>query len=118
GAPTLRQPLGHHDALPGPAPSEPPAPPPAPPPARTPARRWFGRSRATAEAAPASPYAAEVRALAVTRDRVRALRRVDLTVSPGETVALMGRNGAGKSTLLNALVGLVTPSSGTVLTGG
>ncbi|MFE2632599.1 ABC transporter ATP-binding protein [Streptomyces sp. NPDC059374] len=110
----LRQRLGDHDALPGPARSEPPAPPPA----RTPARRWFGRSRATAEAAPASPYAAEVRALAVTRDRVRALRRVDLTVSPGETVALMGRNGAGKSTLLNALVGLVTPSSGTVLTGG
>ncbi|MEU6532038.1 ATP-binding cassette domain-containing protein [Streptomyces sp. NPDC046928] len=110
----LRQRLGDHDVLPAPARSEVPAPPSA----RPPARRWFGRSRATAEAAPASPYAAEVRALAVTRDRVRALRRVDLTVSPGETVALMGRNGAGKSTLLNALVGLVTPSSGTVLTGG
>ncbi|MEU6543818.1 ATP-binding cassette domain-containing protein [Streptomyces sp. NPDC046859] len=110
----LRQRLGDHDVLPGPARSGVQAPPPA----RTPARRWFGRSRAAAEAAPASPYAAEVRALAVTRDRVRALRRVDLTVSPGEAVALMGRNGAGKSTLLNALVGLVTPSSGTVLTGG
>ncbi|MFE5188204.1 ABC transporter ATP-binding protein [Streptomyces sp. NPDC056628] len=114
----LRRRLGDHDALPGPARSEVQAPPPAPTTAPTPARRWFGRSRAAAEAAPASPYAAEVRALAVTRDRVRALRRVDLTVSPGETVALMGRNGAGKSTLLNALVGLVTPSSGTVLTGG
>ncbi|MGW0145240.1 ABC transporter ATP-binding protein [Streptomyces sp. NPDC003333] len=110
----LRQRLGDHDVLPAPARSELPAPPPV----RPPARRWFGRSRATAEAAPASPYAAEVRALAVTRDGVRALRRVDLTVSPGETVALMGRNGAGKSTLLNALVGLVTPSSGSVLTGG
>ncbi|AWE50016.1 ABC transporter ATP-binding protein [Streptomyces nigra] len=112
----LRQRLGDHTAPPSPAPSETPAPPAA----RTgTARRWFGRSRARAEAAaPVSPYAAEVRSLAVTRDRVRALRGVDLTVSPGETIALMGRNGAGKSTLLNALVGLVAPSSGTVLTGG
>ncbi|XHM67110.1 ABC transporter ATP-binding protein [Streptomyces nigra] len=111
----LRQRLGDHTAAPVPAPSETPAPPAG----RTgTGRRWFGRSRATEAAAPVSPYAAEVRALAVTRDRVRALRGVDLTVSPGETIALMGRNGAGKSTLLNALVGLVTPSSGTVLTGG
>ncbi|MFG2935757.1 ABC transporter ATP-binding protein [Streptomyces sp. NPDC048282] len=61
---------------------------------------------------------AEVRSLAVRRDRVDALRHVDLTVAPGETVALMGRNGAGKSTLLNALVGLVAPGSGTVRVGG
>jgi energy-coupling factor transport system ATP-binding protein len=60
---------------------------------------------------------AEVRSLAVRRDRVQALRHVDLTVTPGETIALMGRNGAGKSTLLGALVGLVEPSSGTVRTG-
>lgn len=39
-------------------------------------------------------------------------------MSPGETIALMGRNGAGKSTLLNTLVGLVEPSSGTVRVGG
>ncbi len=64
-----------------------------------------------------SPYAAEVRSLAVRRDRIQALRHVDLTVSPGETVALMGRNGAGKSTLLSALVGLVEPSAGTVRAG-
>ncbi|MFC7906133.1 ABC transporter ATP-binding protein [Streptomyces nigra] len=111
----LRERLGDHAAPPVPAPSEAPAPPVGRTGTR---RRWFGRSRATEAAAPVSPYAAEVRALAVTRDRVRALRGVDLTVSPGETIALMGRNGAGKSTLLNALVGLVTPSSGTVLTGG
>lgn len=52
------------------------------------------------------------------RGRVEALRRVDLTVTPGETVALMGRNGAGKSTLLSALVGLLEPTSGTVRVGG
>lgn len=52
------------------------------------------------------------------RGRVEALRRVTLSVTPGETVALMGRNGAGKSTLLAALVGLVGPTTGTVLVGG
>ncbi|MFF5367833.1 ABC transporter ATP-binding protein [Streptomyces sp. NPDC013187] len=59
----------------------------------------------------------DVRALSVTRGRVQALSHIDLTVTPGETIALMGRNGAGKSTLLNALVGLVKPSSGTVRLG-
>ncbi|MFJ4470800.1 ABC transporter ATP-binding protein [Streptomyces sp. NPDC089424] len=80
----------------------------------TPFRRLRGRREPTP--AP-SPHAADVRALAVTRGHVPALRDVDLTVSPGETVALMGRNGAGKSTLLSALVGLVRPSSGSVRVG-
>ncbi|MFG2947582.1 ABC transporter ATP-binding protein [Streptomyces adustus] len=61
---------------------------------------------------------AEVRSLAVRRAQVQALRGVDLTVAPGETVALMGRNGAGKSTLLGTLVGLVEPTAGTVRVGG
>ncbi|OII65894.1 hypothetical protein BJP40_15370 [Streptomyces sp. CC53] len=59
-----------------------------------------------------------VEGLAVRRGRVEALRRVDLAVGPGETVALMGRNGAGKSTLLGALAGLVEPAAGRVLAGG
>ncbi len=78
-------------------------------------RRWFRRSRTPA---PAATCTAEVRALSVTRGQVRALRQVDLTVTPGETIALMGRNGAGKSTLLNTLVGLVEPSAGQVDVGG
>ncbi|MFF8776297.1 ABC transporter ATP-binding protein [Streptomyces sp. NPDC015140] len=82
-------------------------------------RRLLGARAPRPTAAPtAAPYAAEVRSLAVRRERVQALRHIDLTVSPGETVALMGRNGAGKSTLLSALVGLVAPSSGTVRAGG
>ncbi|MFD4347977.1 ABC transporter ATP-binding protein [Streptomyces coelicoflavus] len=90
---------------------------PAPPAPRPVTSRWR-RRRNHPETPPApTPYAAEVRSLAVRRDRVQALRHVDLTVSPGETVALMGRNGAGKSTLLSALVGLVEPSAGSVRTG-
>ncbi|MFC8824409.1 ABC transporter ATP-binding protein [Streptomyces sp. NPDC057137] len=56
--------------------------------------------------------------LSVLRGRIEALRGIDLTVTPGETVALMGRNGAGKSTLLATLVGMVEPSSGSVTVGG
>ncbi|MFJ3963978.1 ABC transporter ATP-binding protein [Streptomyces sp. NPDC090036] len=61
---------------------------------------------------------AEVRNLSVRRGRVQALHGVTLTVSPGETVALMGRNGAGKSTLLSTLVGTVPPTTGEVTVGG
>ncbi|MFE7814377.1 ABC transporter ATP-binding protein [Streptomyces sp. NPDC057433] len=75
------------------------------------------RSGTAATGSPAPAHVAEVRALAVLRGSVRALRHVDLTVAPGETIALMGRNGAGKSTLLGALVGLVEPSAGSVRTG-
>lgn len=68
--------------------------------------------------APLSPAVAEIQGLSVRRDRTDALRHVDLTVAPGETIALMGRNGAGKSTLLHALVGLLAPTAGTVTVAG
>ncbi|MDX3646449.1 ATP-binding cassette domain-containing protein, partial [Streptomyces sp. MB09-02B] len=65
-----------------------------------------------------NPSPATVTALSVRHGRVRALTHVSLTVTPGETIALMGRNGAGKSTLLSALVGLVEPAAGSVRVGG
>jgi iron complex transport system ATP-binding protein len=43
-----------------------------------------------------------------------AISDVDLTVEPGERLALVGPNGAGKSTLLRAIAGLVEPAAGTV----
>ena len=42
------------------------------------------------------------------------LSHVDLTIAPGEIVTIVGPNGSGKSTLLRAIVGAVTPTSGTV----
>jgi len=47
-----------------------------------------------------------------------ALKRVDLVIDPGETLALVGRNGAGKTTLIKLLVGLYRPSTGTILVDG
>ncbi|MEV6813840.1 sugar ABC transporter ATP-binding protein [Micromonospora sp. NPDC051296] len=43
-----------------------------------------------------------------------ALAEGNLTVSPGETHALVGRNGAGKSTLVGVLTGLLKPDAGEV----
>lgn len=47
-------------------------------------------------------------------DRVDVLRRVDLTIAPGEIVALLGPSGCGKSTLLRLVAGLDEPTDGTV----
>jgi putative ABC transport system ATP-binding protein len=47
-----------------------------------------------------------------------ALRNVDLDVSPGEFVAVVGKSGSGKSTLLNVIGGIDTPSNGAVTVAG
>jgi branched-chain amino acid transport system ATP-binding protein len=45
---------------------------------------------------------------------VRALEGVSLEVHAGETVALLGTNGNGKSTLMKCVMGMVTPSAGSI----
>jgi len=49
---------------------------------------------------------------------VRALRGLDLTVWPGEFLAVSGTSGCGKSTLLNVIAGLEVADEGTVLVSG
>ena len=46
--------------------------------------------------------------------RLVVLRDIDLYVSPGEWVGVVGRSGAGKSTLLHILAGLTDPDQGSV----
>jgi peptide/nickel transport system ATP-binding protein len=62
-----------------------------------------------------SPPVAAVRNLHVTfrrgKERVRALRGVDLEIAPGEILGLVGESGSGKSALGLALLGLHPPTA-------
>lgn len=46
--------------------------------------------------------------------RFEALKNINLSISRGEYVAIIGKSGSGKSTLLNMLTGIDHPSQGTV----
>jgi iron(III) transport system ATP-binding protein len=46
------------------------------------------------------------------------LSNLELTVSDGERIVVMGRSGAGKTTLLRLLAGLVAPSEGSIRVNG
>ena len=68
-----------------------------------------------AQRAEDSRHLIEARGLCVRYDDRTILDSVDLYVSRGEIVTVIGLNGAGKSTLVRALLGLIKTQSGRVL---
>src|SRR5688572_30933001 len=55
-----------------------------------------------------------VRGLTKSIGRQEILRGIDLTVSKGETLVIIGRSGGGKSVLLKHLIGLMQPDAGEI----
>ena len=53
-----------------------------------------------------------LRSVSVRFGRVQALTACNLSVQPGDRLALIGSNGSGKSTLLRTLHGLIKPTAG------
>jgi len=74
---------------------------------------------ATRRAGPATgPVVVAASGLGFAYDRADVVRDVDLALTAGERVALVGTNGSGKSTLGRLLVGLLRARRGTVRLGG
>lgn len=60
----------------------------------------------------------EVRGLSFGYGEENILDQLNLTIAPGEKIAVVGASGGGKSTLVQLLLGLYTPHSGTISFGG
>ena len=84
---------------------------------RSPLRSQGGDRRAT-EPADGSPPVLELRDVRFGFDGGEpVLRDIDLSLSPGDRVALVGANGSGKTTLLRLAMGLLRPVAGEVRLG-
>ncbi|KMO36550.1 urea ABC transporter ATP-binding protein [Methylobacterium tarhaniae] len=68
--------------------------------------------------APGTTPALSVTSLHAAYGQSEVLHGIDLTVAPGEIVAVMGRNGMGKSTLMRTLMGILPAKSGTIRVAG
>ncbi|MDP6392903.1 MAG: ABC transporter ATP-binding protein [Arenicellales bacterium] len=60
----------------------------------------------------------EVQSIQAFYGASQALFGVDLEVGAGQVVALMGRNGMGKTTTVNCIMGLMSPSAGSIRVNG
>ena len=60
----------------------------------------------------------QLRAVSKSFGAIRALTDIDLSLTPGEVLGLMGDNGAGKSTLVRIIAGNFAPTSGEILLDG
>ena len=56
----------------------------------------------------------KIESLDVSIKSVRILRGVGLQLDRGQLIGLIGRNGAGKTTLMRAIMGILTPTAGTI----
>lgn len=70
------------------------------------------------QSTPLSPWALEFKNVSKSFDGKEVLRDINLAVQWGEIVSLVGNSGTGKSILVKMLVGLLQPTSGSVLVGG
>lgn len=60
----------------------------------------------------------DVRGLNVAYGQSQVLHGIDMSVAPGEIVAVVGRNGMGKSTLMKSLIGVIPSKSGEISVDG
>lgn len=60
----------------------------------------------------------ELKSLAVSYGKIKALQGISMSVEQGEIVSLIGANGAGKTTTLRAISGLTKSSFGSILFNG
>ena len=77
------------------------------------------RAGVGADAPAPAPWAVSLAGVTVRyRNGVTALRNLDLEISGGEMVSVVGLSGSGKSSLIRTINGLVPVTSGTVTVGG
>jgi ABC-type multidrug transport system fused ATPase/permease subunit len=79
---------------------------------------WRGRSGRPRRLHPRAAGRIDLLRVGFGYDRRLVLHNLDLTIEPGERVALLGANGAGKSTVLSLIAGLLQPSRGRLLIDG